>query len=745
MDHAHAVTGWPGWLGRLRAAWQARVAARPVRTPTVLQLEALECGAAALSIVLRHYGCFVSLEELRQRCGVSRDGSKASFIIKAARSYGLVAKGYKKEPADLRQMQLPCIIFWNFNHFVVLEGFDQKRAYINDPACGRRWVTLDEFDQSFTGVVLSAHPGPDFKPRGEPENMYKLAFKHLTSDRPAIAFLMLAGLFMVIPGLVYPVLTSVFVDRVLLDGDQSWASAILIGFGVAAALHVLLDWLQHWYLLRLQTKLVLLMASRFFWHLLRLPLTFFTQRAPGEIAWRLMLNDNIATVITGDLSRAIVNAILAVFFFAIMMGFDVVLALISLAVVCANLLVFARVAKVTQESSLTMSIALGKLQGTTAGGLSVIETLRASAAESVVFGRFGGNLAQYIEAHQRVEMLGLTYRQVPAFLLLLCEALILCFGGYRVMEGHLTIGMLVAFQALSISFIGPAMALAGMMNTVQGLRGDLQRVEDVLKYERDPLAEGIPDFLPEDLQDGPVKLSGHLELRGVAFGYNPNDAPLLDDFSMHVAPGERIALVGRSGCGKSTVAKLIAGLYAPTAGEILFDARPRQAYSRSRLAGSVALVDQDITLFEGTFRDNLTLWDPSASEADMINAAKDALIHDFIMSRPDGYDGTVAEGGRNMSGGQRQRVEIARALLGNPRILVLDEATSALDTATEEALEHNLRRRGCSCIVIAHRLSTVRDCDRILLLDEGRLIEQGSHNELMAIRRGAYRALLEQA
>ena len=676
---------------------------------------------------------------------MSRDGSKASNILKAARSYGLAARGYKKEPADLRAMKLPCIVFWNFNHFVVLEGFDGRRAYINDPACGRRWVTHDEFDQSFTGVVLTVQPGPEFKPAGEPENMYRLAFKHLTSDRPALVFLMLAGLFMVIPGLVYPVLTSVFVDRVLLDGDRSWADAILLGFGLAALLHVLLDWLQHWYLLRLQTKLVLLMASRFFWHLMRLPLTFFTQRAPGEIAWRLMLNDNIANVITGDLSRAVVNAVLAVFFFAVMMGFDVVLALISLAVVCANLLIFQRVSKVTQESSLTMSISLGKLQGIAAGGLSVIETMRASAAESVSFARFGGALAQYIESHQRVEMLGLAYRQVPAFLMLLSEALILCFGGYRVMEGHMTIGMLVAFQALSISFIGPAMALAGMMNTVQSLRGDLQRVEDVLKYERDPLAEGIPDFRPEDLMDGPVKLAGHLELQSVTFGYNPNDAPLLSEFSMTVAPGERIAIVGRSGCGKSTIAKLIAGLYAPTSGAILFDAKPRQAYSRARLAGSVSLVDQDITLFEGTFRDNLTMWDPSASEADLIGAAKDALIHDFIMSRPHGYDGTVAEGGRNMSGGQRQRVEIARALLCNPRILVLDEATSALDTATEEALEHNLRRRGCTCIVIAHRLSTVRECDRILVLAEGRLVEQGSHDELMALRRGAYRSLLEQA
>lgn len=731
-------------VGKLGTAWRDLRRSTVVRTPTVLQLEALECGAAALSIVLRHYNCYVSLEELRRRCGVSRDGSKATNILKAARSYGMVAKGYKKEPADLREMKLPCIIFWNFNHFVVLEGFDERRAYINDPACGRRWVTLDEFDQSFTGVVLTVQPGPEFQPVGAPENLYRLAFKHLTTDRPALAFLMLAGLFMVLPGLVFPVLTSVFIDRVLLDGDQSWASGILIGYAAAAGLYVLLDWLQRWYLLRFQTKLVLIMATRFFWHLLRLPLTFFTQRAPGELAWRLMLNDNIANVITGELARTVVNAILAVFFFIVMLGFDVVLAFASLAVVAANLLILNRVSQVTQESSLSMSISLGKLQGTAAGGLSVIETLRASAAESTAFGRFGGALAQYIAAHQRVENLGLKYHQIPATLMLLNEAMILCFGGYRVIDGHLTIGMLVAFQALSLSFIIPAMALAGMMTTVQNLRGDLQRVEDVLQYARDPLVEDIPEFRDEDLQAGPIKLAGHLEFRDVSFGYNPTDPLLLSGFSLVVRPGERIAIVGRSGCGKSTVAKLVAGLYMPTAGEILFDGKPRQAYSRARLAGSVALVDQDITLFEGTFRENLTMWDPSVADGDLIAAAKDALIHDFIMSRPEGYDGTVIEGGRNMSGGQRQRLEIARALLSNPRLLVLDEATSALDTATEEALEHNLRRRGCSCIIIAHRLSTVRDCDRILVLDEGQLVEQGSHRELMAIRNGLYRELVEQ-
>lgn len=737
------------FAARLRAFWsRLRGKAggrRPVRTPVVLQLEALECGAAALSIVLRHYGRRVSLEELRQRCGVTRDGSKASNVLKAARGYGMLAKGYKKEPADLREFKLPCIVFWNFNHFVVLEGFDGDRVYINDPAWGRRQVSNAEFEQSFTGVVLAMEPGPDFQPGGESENIYRNAFKRLSGDRPAIAFLMLAGLFMVVPGLVIPVLTSVFIDRVLVDGQNSWVVPLLAGLALAAALQVLLKWLQSWYLLRLQTKLVLAMASRFFWHLLQLPHAFFTQRAPGEIGWRLMLNDNVAGVITGDLARAVVNGMLALFFFAVMLSYDVLLSFLSLAVVIANVAVFQLVTQRTQETSLALSIAQGKLQGTAASGLSVIETLRATASESGFFAKFAGFLAQYVEAHQRMETLGLYFRQVPAFLLLANEALILCVGGLRVIDGHMTIGMLVAFQGLVYGFVAPAVGLVGLMDRVQHLRGDMQRIDDVLNYDRDPLASGVPLHVADDVDGKPTKLSGKIELRGVNFGYNPNDEPLLREFSVVATPGERIALVGRSGCGKSTVAKLVAGLYAPLSGEILFDGRPREAYSRLRLAGSLALVDQDIMLFQGTFRENLTLWDPTVPESDLIAAAKDALIHDFIMSRPQGYDGSVSEGGRNMSGGQRQRLEIARALVGKPRVLVLDEATSALDTTSEAELERNLRRRGCTCIVIAHRLSTVRDCDRILVLEEGSLVEEGSHDALMAIKGGHYRKLLEEA
>ena len=729
------------YVGNASAAWRAR-RGRVLRAPVVLQIESLECGAASLSIVLRYYKKFIPLEQLRLECGVTRDGSKASNVLKAARKLGLNANGYKKEPAELRDMPLPLIVFWNFNHFLVVEGFRDGKVFLNDPACGRRTVSNAEFDQSFTGVVLSLQPGPEFVPSGRQESVYRALFKRMTGDHSAVAFLVLAGLFMVLPGMVIPVFTTVFVDRVLVGSQQSWQAPILIGLALAALLAMALSFLQGYYLMRMQTKLALSSASRFFWHVLNLPQAFYAQRSPGEISSRVALNDTVSNVIAGDLAKSIINGLLAFFFIIVMLNYDAWLTLASVTIVIANLAFFQYAAQRTQEMSIGLSIAGGKLQGVTTNGLMALETLRATAAESGFFSKFAGFQAQYVAAHQQMEGLGLLYRQIPAFLMLLNDALILCFGGYRVIEGHLTIGMLIAFQGLVHNFTGPMSGLFGLMDRVQRLRGDVQRLDDVLDYDLDPIAAQIPLHTPGEAHKKGAKLSGDLELRGVSFGYNPNDAPLLNDFHMKLAPGERVAIVGPSGCGKSTVAKVVMGIYQPNAGEILFDGQPRSAYGRFYLANSLALVDQDISLFEGTFRDNLTMWDAGVPERDMIQAAKDALIHDFIMSRPGGYDSPVAEGGRNMSGGQKQRLEIARALVTNPRILVLDEATSALDTGTEEQIEQNLRRRGCSCVVVAHRLSTIRDCNLIIVLSQGVIVEQGTHEELVAIADGHYRTLV---
>ena len=722
--------------------------ARRHKTPTVLQMEAVECGAASLAMVLAYHRRYVPLEELRLKCGVSRDGSKASNVLKAARTYGMVAKGFKKEPKDLRAMPLPLIVFWNFNHFLVVEGFQSGKVYLNDPSVGARTVTEDEFDQSFTGVVLSIDRGPEFQPGGEKPSVIAALKRRFQGLETAILYLVLVGIALVIPGMLIPAFSSIFVDNFLIQGRESWLKPLLIGMCLTAVARVGLTWLQSYYLLRVQTQLAMTSASKFFWHVLRMPAEFFTQRSPGEISSRVAINDRVAGLLTGDLARALLNIITAVFFAAMMFYYDVVLTLISIAV-AVNVVVLRLSARRIRDMSMRLAQDGGRLLGAAMSGLSMIETIKASGSEASFFSRLAGYQAKYVVSEQEVACSGLVLGAMPLLLLGVNSALVIGIGGVRVIDGHLSIGMLVAFQSLTMSFIEPVNSLVGLGQRVQEAEGDMNRLDDVLRYPTDPWAQR--PLVDESVVAGTgtdtrsAKMEGQVELRDITFGYNRADRPLIEGFSLRVKPGQRVAIVGPSGCGKSTVSKLVTGLYSAWSGEILFDGKPRDAYSRYEFSNSAALVDQDIVLFQGTIRDNLTLWDDTIPEADIIQAAKDACIHDMILARQGGYDSAVEEGGRNMSGGQRQRMEIARALASNPRILVLDEATSALDSATEKIIEDNLRRRGCSCIIIAHRLSTIRDADEIVMLSQGQVIERGTHDQLMAIQDGQYRRLVGEA
>ena len=713
------------------------------KTPTIMQMEAVECGAASLAMILGYHGRWVPLEELRVKCGVSRDGSKASNVMKAARSYGLISKGFNKEPENLRTMSLPMVVFWNFNHFLVVEGFRNGKVYLNDPAAGPRVVSDEEFDLSFTGVVLTFEAGAEFKKGGQPQSVLAALKRRFVGLKDAIAYLVLVGVALVLPGLVVPVFTSVFIDKLLISGMESWLKPLLLGIVITALLRVALTWLESYYLLRVRTQIALASASKFFWHVLRLPVEFYTQRSPGEISSRVGINDKVAGMLSGDLAHAFLAVIQAVFFAALMLFYDVWLTLISIVVVSINVFVMQQVAQKTKEASQKLAIDGGKVYGATMNGLQVMETVKSSGGESSFFSKWAGYQAKYVNSEQAMARVGLVMGSVPALLTVLNSLLILGVGGLRVIDGHLSIGMLVAFQSLAASFTGPVQSLVGLGKKMLEVQGDMNRLDDVMQYREDPWLNRGP--LPQ-AQGGRVaaKLAGKVELNNISFGYNPAGSALIENFNLVLNPGERVAIVGPSGCGKSTISRLVMGLYEPWGGSIKFDDQPREAFGRYEFFNSVALVDQDIVLFEGSIRDNLSMWDKNVSDQDIMQAAKDACIHDVIMSRPGGYDSKLAEDGVNMSGGQRQRLEIARALATNPRILVMDEGTSALDPATEQQIDENLRRRGCACIIIAHRLSTIRDADEIVVLSYGHIVERGTHDSLMQIDGGFYSRLIAQ-
>lgn len=717
--------------------------ARRVRTPTILQMEAVECGAAALAILMGYHGKFVTLEELRESCGVSRDGSKASNVVKAARTYGFTARGYRKEPADLKSMTLPVIVFWNFNHFLVVEGFQNGRVFLNDPGSGPRTVTEEEFDQSFTGVVLVIEPGPDFQPSGQPRSMLASLRARLPLSEPALAFLILAGLALVIPGLVLPVFTKTFIDEYLIGRMDSWIKPVLLGMLFTAIVRGVLTWLQSYYLTRFQTKLALSTSSKFLWHVLRLPVLFYSQRSPGDISSRVGINNRVAELLTGDLATTVLNVVMVIFYAALMLSYDLVLTLVGLAIAALNILFLRLMTRKTVDITQKLANDSGKLMGTSMNGLQMMESIKASGMEADFFTKWAGYQTKVMNGQQRAGSVGVAMMTVPPMLTALNTTLILSLGGLRVMDGALTMGMLVAFQSLMASFIDPINQLVSMGKKIQEVQGDMNRLDDVLQYRSEPQ---LDDAARPDAHTPPPmpRLEGHVELRNVTFGYSKLEAPLIENFNLVLKPGARVALVGSSGCGKSTISKLVAGLHEPWSGDILFDGQARNAVDRRVLLQSLAMVSQEITLFEGSLRDNLSMWDSTLPEAQIVQAAKDACIHEAIATRAGGYDSTVQEGGGNFSGGQKQRVEIARALAINPRILVLDEATSALDPITEMRVDDHLRRRGCTCLIVAHRLSTIRDCDEIIVLDKGRVVQRGTHEE-MRDTEGLYATLMKAA
>lgn len=711
------------------------------KTPTVLQMEAVECGAAALGIVLRYYGKYVSLEKLRADCGVSRDGSKASNVIKAAREHGLKARGFSLSPKKLLERESPLIIFWNFNHFLVLEGIRGDLVYLNDPGTGPRTVLWDEFDAAFSGITLTFEPDENFVKDGKkPSSITRLA-RRLSGSWGDVGFLIAVGIALVIPGLIAPIFTKIFVDNILVGEMGGWMRPLLLVMTISVVITGLLTWLREYFLIRLETKLAIKETASFLWHVLRLPVLFYTQRSSGDIANRVGINDSLAKLMSRDLMTTALDLISVLFFGALLFFYDVFLASIGLAMMVGNVIYLNFVSKKRKDLSLRSQQDQGKLAGTSMNGISAIETLKASGRESDFFSLWAGYHAKVFNSQLELGRTNVLLGAVPVAITALNTAAIVSIGGLRVIEGHLTMGELAAFQALMGAFVAPITGLVGVAGKLQQLEGDMTRIDDVLQYELDPVL-GDEKNLGEagDVESG--RLAGRVTLKDVTFGYSRTEKPLINNFSLEVEPGRKVALVGPSGSGKSTVAKVIVALYQHWEGEIFFDGNPRSKHSRRVMSKSLAMVDQNISVVPGTVRDNLTLWDGSIDDAAIIAAARDAEIHEIIAARNGGYDSEVAEGGTNFSGGQLQRLEIARALVNEPSILVLDEATSALDPVTEAKILQNLSRRGCTCIVVAHRLSTIRDCDEIVVLQGGVVTQRGTHDQLLSDSDGLYASLI---
>ena len=709
------------------------------KVPVVMQMEALECGAACLTMVMAYFSKWVPLEQVREDCNVTRDGSKAGNIARAARSYGFDAKGYRFEPEQLKAVAtFPCIIHWEFNHFVVLCGFKGGKVYINDPARGDIVITEQEFDEAFTGVTVVITPGENYEPSGSPKSMLKFARKRMEGTGSAVAFVAITTALISLGSIAAVGFSRFFMDELLGGKNPGLVGYFMYALIILTIVQITAAWISAFYSLRISGKFAAHGNATYFWHVLQLPMRFFSQRMVGDLEQRRLANANIANLLVYTFAPLVINTAMLIFYLSVMFSYSVVMSAIGLGAVIINVFIAFYVSSKRMNITRVMMRDESKLYSETVAGIEMIETIKSSGAENGFFSKWSGYEASVNSQRVRFAGIDAGLGKVPVIVMELVNDIVLLMGVYMIIRGEFTSGMVLAFQGFLSRFLLPAQSLITAGQSFQEMRTQMERIDDVMEYHKDPIFESS---LEDKERAFSGKLSGSLELKNVTFGYSKQAPPLIENFSMTLSPGKSVAFVGGSGCGKSTLSRLISGLYRPWSGEILFDGKPITGIDRDLFTGSLAVVDQDIILFEDTIANNIKMWDSSIEDFEMILAARDAQIHEDIMKRDGGYSYRIHEGGTDLSGGQRQRLEIARVLAQDPTIVIMDEATSALDAQTEYDVVSSIRDRGITTIVVAHRLSTIRDCDEIIVLDNGKVIERGTHDELMAMS-GLYEKLV---
>lgn len=721
----------------------AAAAGRRVRTPSVLQLEMTECGAASLAIVLQHFGRYVPLTELREACGVSRDGSDGASLIRAAERYGLSGRGFRKSIERLRAMPMPVVLFWDFNHFLVLEGFSPGKAWLSDPAQGRRTVSLEEFETSYTGVVLELRPAAAFVRGGRRPSMWPIVLRRLASEPAGVLFLLLSGLVLVVPQLLLPVFSQIYIDEVMGNGFTTWLKPLLLAMAATITMQAVGTRLKLLGQQRLNRRLDARFSVEFQHTVLSLPERFFRQRFAGDIAERTPLNRSLAQFITEKLLPMITDQVLLIFYLILALFYSPLLGAIVIGTSLLNAVSTTRRLQLQKENSQRLQKDGAKASATVLAALREIETVKASAVEGDVFRRFSGYESKALAQLEHVVRTNAGMELLPSFLSTLNEISVLIVGFLLVLQGRLTLGMLLAAQMVAMAMGREIQKTLTFLRGLPDFEASLLRLEDVIEQPLDPLLTATPTSTVGSDEQASSQLSGAIEIVDLSFGYIPIKPPLIEGLNLKVKPGQRIAFVGSSGSGKSSMARVLAGLYQPTGGQVLFDGRPLPDWPRAVVVASLAMVQQEIQLFGCSVMENLTLWDPTVPRQQVIQACEDAQILETIQRLPQGFDTVMSEGGRSFSGGQRQRLDIARALIRDPSILILDEATSALDPETERRVDLALRRRGCTQIVVAHRLSTIRDSDRILVMEAGRVIQEGDHASMIQEAGSPYRRLLD--